>query len=103
MAETKRKSGRQTAATAEEIAERKATGKTQGRRGVKSERINITIAPDNHKFLLTMAKITGSSISTVLDKIVRAYRRSHPDLEATAQQAIDALDADFYGLESDDE
>ena len=72
--------------TAEEAEAIKATLNTSGRKGVKLSRINVAFTPDNHKYVKTMARVTGITLTDFINKIIEEHRAAHADLY---QQAID--------------
>lgn len=62
---TKRK---QSTASRQEAAERASELRTQGRKGCKAVRINMAFTPENHKFIKTMARISGMTMTEFVNK-----------------------------------
>ena len=84
--EEKRKQGQQMTASAEEAAERAATGRTQGRKGCKAERVNIAFRTDNHSFLKYGARAYGMNMTEFMNTVMEKYRQEHPEAQAKADE-----------------
>lgn len=63
--------------TETEAAELKAEGKTQGRKGLKLERKNIGLTPENFEYVRTMGQLSGSNASDFINQIIREHREAH--------------------------
>lgn len=61
-------------ATETEKTERKASMKTQGKKGCYACRINMAFTPDNHDYIRTMAKVNGQSTSEFVNAILDDIR-----------------------------
>lgn len=83
--------GQQSTASQEEIEERKALLRTQGRKGAKAMRINMAFTPDNYLFIKVMSKISGKSMTEFANYVVEQYRLEHPDVFEQAKAIIDSL------------
>lgn len=77
-AEEIKKNGQQKTASPEEIAERMATLRTQGRKGCRAVRINMAFTPENHEFIKRVARASGQTMTEFTNRIVEIYRREHP-------------------------
>ncbi len=71
------KGRRQRPATTEEIAEREATGRTQGRAGCKLIRFSAAFSSENFQFIQIMSRINGMTMTSFLDLIVQRYREAN--------------------------
>ena len=89
--EKKRTNGQQGTATPEEVAERAAQLKTQGRKGCKAVRINMAFTPDNHQFIKVMSRITGQSMTEFANYVIEQYRKEHPEIFEQAKDIISKL------------
>lgn len=90
---TSGKRKQQSTATLKEQAERKDTMRTQGRKGCKAARLNISINPKNKEFLNFLSRATGKPITHLINEIVDEYRQQHPEVMEAAQAVIEALEA----------
>ena len=79
--------------TAEEKAEREATGRTQGRKGCQKpvKRLNFAMTPENHDFVMILSKASGKNMTDVTNSIITKYRAEHPELQAEAQKFVDIV------------
>lgn len=89
--ESKKPYGHQGTAPQEEIEERAAQLRTQGRKGCKAPRINMAFTTDNHQFIKVMARITGQSMTEFLNFVVEQYRKDHPEIFEQAKSIIDNI------------
>ena len=80
--------GQQGEATPQEVEERKAELRTQGRKGCKATRINMAFTPDNHEYLKIMARISGKTMTEFANLVIERYREEHPDLYEKAKDII---------------
>lgn len=71
-----------------EKATRKATMKTQGKKGCGQARINMAFTPDNYQFIKVMSKIRGETLTEFTNHCIDEYRREHPKQYAQAQEII---------------
>lgn len=63
--------------SAQEAAERQATGKTQGAKGAKLPRINLAFTPDNYEFIKKYARCRGTNYTDFINHIIEDYRKEH--------------------------
>lgn len=63
----------------EEIASRKASMRTQGKKGCKQARITMAFTPDNYQFIKVMSKIRGETMTEFTNFCVEEFRKTHPD------------------------
>ena len=84
--------GQQGTASPQEAAERKEKMQTQGRKGVKAERINMAFSPSNIAFIRTMAKASGVSMTEFVNLVIAAYQREHPEFMEQAQAVLAAAE-----------
>ena len=64
----------------EEKAARIAAHKTQGRKGCKLPRMNLTFSQENYDYLKVIAPYCGTNVTAILNKLVDKYREEHWDL-----------------------
>lgn len=83
--------GQQVEASPEEQAERRAAGKTQGRKGCKATRINMAFWSDNHDFIKTMAKASGKTMTEYTNLVIERYRKEHPEVYNRAKALLEDL------------
>ena len=84
--------GQQGEASPQEKAERADELRTQGRKGCKAVRINMAFTPDNHRFIKTMARIYGMTMTEYTNHVVEKYRLEHPELYDQAQSLIEQFE-----------
>ena len=93
----------QAKATPQEAAQRKAEMRTQGRKGVKADRINMAFSSGNYQFIKVMARATGKTMTEFTNIVIAAYRREHPEFMEQAQGFIDFVNSGaFSSLDMDD-
>jgi hypothetical protein len=80
--------GQQVTASAEEIQERRAEMRTQGRKGAKATRINMAFAPDNYNYIKVMSRISGQTLTEFVNEIIVTYRQQH---DQQYKQALNIL------------
>lgn len=80
------------ASPAEAHARREAM-QTQGRRGAKAIRLNISITPSNHEFVRILARASGQTQNRLINNIIKAYREEHPELMGQANQFLNTLNS----------
>ena len=88
--------GQQTKASAQEVHERKSQMRTQGRKGVKADRINMAFSEENYQFIRVMAKATGHTMTQFTNMVVTAYRNEHPEFMEKAQSFIDFVNSGVF-------
>ncbi len=81
----------QKSASPEEAARRQAELKTQGKKGCKAARLNVTFTPDHIEYLRVMAGISGQSITQFLHNVIEGHKEAHADLYAQAQSIKNQL------------
>jgi hypothetical protein len=69
---------------AEKLAYKQA-GKTQGRPGLKLERINLAFTPDNYEYVKTMASVRGQSMTEFVNHIIAQSMEENAALFAQAK------------------
>lgn len=60
-------------------------GKTQGRPGLKLERINLAFTPDNYEYVKTMASVRGESMTEFVNHIIAMNMEENAALFAQAK------------------
>lgn len=75
--------------SAEEIQLAREQGRTQGRKGVKATRINMAFTPEVHKYIKTMAKVRGESVTAFTEFVFRQSMEANADLYEQAKEFID--------------
>ena len=88
--------GQQGTASPQEAAERKEQMRTQGRKGVKAERINMAFSDSNYQFIRVMAKATGKTMTEFTNAIIAAYQREHPELMEQAQAFLNTVNSGAF-------
>jgi hypothetical protein len=70
-----------TVATPEEQAERASTGRTQGKKGCKAPRINVTLTTENYEFLKNCSGLLFGSktMSHLVNILIEKYRTEKAD------------------------
>ena len=63
---------------------------TQGRKGHKLARYNLGLTAENKDFIQTFAKATGQTQNGLINAIIDAYRREHPEAVAAVGKAREA-------------
>ncbi len=86
------KGRRQRPATTEEIAEREAAGRTQGRAGCKLIRFSAAFSSENFQFIQIMSRINGMTMTSFLDLIVQRYREANSDVFKSARKIISTME-----------
>ena len=79
-----RRAARKTYTEAEKMAYKQA-GKTQGRPGIKLERINLAFTPDNYEYVKTMASVRGQSMTEFVNHIIAMNMEENAALFAQAK------------------
>ncbi len=80
--------GQQQLVTPLEKAERETQGRTQGRKGCKSSRINMAFWTENYHFVKTMARISGQTMTEYVNRILDEYRKEHSETYENAQRLL---------------
>lgn len=94
----------QSTASAAETAERKADMRTQGRKGVKSDRINMAFSSANYEFIKVMSKATGHTMTEFTNIIIAAYRKEHPEFMEQAHNFLEFVNSGaFSAIETGEE
>lgn len=88
--------GQQGPAGPEEAEKRKAELRTQGRKGVKAERINMAFTTGNYQFIKTMARATGHTMTEFTNLIITAYREEHPEIMEQAQRLLEMVNSGLF-------
>lgn len=91
IAEATRKTGQQDTAPAEEIAERQAIRRTQGRKGAKQPRVNLALSSANYDYVRTCARAAGITQISFINDIIDQHRITHPEEYEKAKQLQEEL------------
>lgn len=78
--------------TEDEIAKYKAEMRTQGRRGVKLQRISLAVTPEVKEYIKTMCQAANMNYSQFICKLIMDHKTSHPEEYKKAQKAFDAAE-----------
>lgn len=84
--------GQQGIATPQEMEERAAQMRTQGRKGCKLPRINLAFSPENHEYVKIMARCSGLSMTELVNVIIEESRIEN------AEEYQRAKSAQFMGI-----
>lgn len=60
------------------IPEKEDIGTTQGKKGRKLPRMNMAFSRVNYEYIRKMSGLTGISATEFVNKIIEAYKSSHP-------------------------
>ena len=71
--------------TPEQVEEMREARTTQGRKGCKAVRINMAFSPEVHKFIRTMARVRGESITDFVEHVFKQHMAENIDLYEAAQ------------------
>ena len=91
--------GQQGTASPQEQAQRRAEGRTQGRKGCKSKRINFAFTDENYAFIKVMARATGRTMTEFINFVLESYRNEHPELMAQAHEFIDKVNGSAFSAQ----
>lgn len=83
-------------ASEEEKARRAKNGNTQGKKGCKVMRINMGFTSDNYEFIKIMSKVSGRTMTELVNALIENYRRQHPDMMDEAKAALDSIGFDLF-------
>lgn len=86
------KHGQQGTADKEEALQRANEMRTQGRKGCKLPRLNLSLTPDNHRFIKVLSRATGSTMCSFTNLIITQFRQEHPELEERAGEFLTFAD-----------
>lgn len=86
-----RKNNQPEASEAEKL-ERAESLKTQGRKGCKAIRINMAFTPSNYKYIQTMSKIHGMSMTEYVNFMIKRYMKDHDQDYKTIQELVSKLE-----------
>lgn len=75
--------------TTEETQEAQMQMKTQGRKGIKAQRINMAFAPDTYLYVKVMAAARGQTITDFVNEIVRQSMEANAENFEKAKEFID--------------
>lgn len=79
----------QAAASPEEAAQRKASMKTQGRKGCKGDRINMILTPENYDFIRVMSRLKGQTHTEFVNSVLEKCRLENPEVYQEAKNIIE--------------
>lgn len=88
--EQEQQQGRRTY-TAEEVQEMREAGTTQGRKGCKAVRINMSFSPSVHAYIRTMARVRGESVSEFTEHVFRLSMEENKELYERAKNFKNAF------------
>ena len=77
--------------SAEELAQRKAEGRTRGAKGAKADRINMAFTTDNFEYIRIMSKIRGESMTEFCNYIIAKHREEYPEEFEQARAIIEKM------------
>ncbi len=63
----------------QEKAERRATGRTQGRTGCKMSRINFALTVENNEYVRKMSKARGENMTEFINHCIEKHREEHAE------------------------
>lgn len=86
------KYGQQGAADKEEAQRRANEMRTQGRKGCKLPRLNLSLTPDNQRFIKVLSRATGQTMCEFTNGIITQFRKEHPELEEKAGEFLTFAD-----------
>lgn len=95
------KHGQQSKASPQETAERKAEMRTQGRKGVKADRINMAFSSDNYQFIKIMARATGHTMTEFTNIVIAAYRNEHPEFMEQANGFLEFVNSGAFSAKDE--
>lgn len=75
--------------TTEETQEAQRQMKTQGRKGVRAQRINMAFAPDTYLYIKVMAAARGQTITDFVNEIIRQSMEANAENFEKAKEFID--------------
>ena len=74
--------------TEEEIAEARAQGKTQGKKGVHARRFNMAFRPEIYEYITIMARVRGQTITQFTEDVFALSMRENAKLYEEAQSFL---------------
>ena len=77
--------------TAEEIEQARMEGRTQGRAGYTSNRINMAFRPDVYEFIQTMARVRGETMTKFVNHLIEQAMKEHDDIYQQALKFRESL------------
>lgn len=77
--------------TLEFVEQARQQGKTQGRAGCTSNRINMAFTPDVHKFIQIMSRYRGETMTKYVNHIIEMYMQDE-EHNKLYQQILDFRD-----------
>ena len=72
--------------TDEEAQKYLEAGSTQGRKGLKANRINMAFSPSVHEYIRVMARVRGETISEFTEHVFRQHMAENAALYEQAKQ-----------------
>lgn len=78
--------------TEDEIEKYKSEMRTQGRKGIKLQRISLAVTPEIKSYVKTMCQAANMNYSAFICKLIMDHKNSHPEEYKKAQKAFDAAE-----------
>lgn len=78
--------GRKLEATQAEAAARREKLQTQGKKGAKTQRINMAFTDSNYDYIHTVARAKGLTMTKFVNEMIDFYRESHTKLYEEAKK-----------------
>lgn len=77
--------------SAEAAEEMRAAGKTQGRKGCKTHRINMAFSDELYEYITTMARVRGESITAFTNYIFKKSIEDNAEIYEKAKAFRDSI------------
>jgi ribosomal protein L20 len=77
--------------SAQEVYKAQEELRTQGRRGVKAQRINMAFTPSNLDYMRVMAGLKGISMTQLVNDIIAREREQNKEAYETAKRLSESL------------
>lgn len=71
--------------TQEELDAIRAAGKTQGRKGAKAIRFNMTFTPDVYQYITIMSRVKGQSVTQFTNEVFAQSMKDNAELYEKAK------------------
>ena len=78
----------------EEKRQRLEEHRTQGAKGCKAPRINVSFSQTNYDYVRIMSRIKGVTMCQFVNDTLTLYREEHPELFKMARSMIELVEAD---------
>ena len=77
--------------TEQEQQEFREAGKTKGRKGCKAIRINMAFTPEVHRYITTMSRVRGESITDFTNHVFARSMEENAETYKKAQEFLDSI------------